>query len=319
MKVLFLINPRAGEYRGTVRFSALQRLLNCQRQGLQTTVECTRADAIRGQLMEMAPGNDRIVVVGGDGTVSEAMNAMCQLGLSIPVGIIPFGSGNDLARSLGLYRRGLRDSWCLEDMLAYATTDRTTPVDVWSLNGRLTFNNYMSVGLDSWVVRGFARTRNWIIRRLNFFTKPVSFATYILSWLWNAGRRVQAGTRMTWVDADGKQHFMDLREPRVLAISNTPYYAAGAPIDRDASVGDALFEVTVFPNMYQYAKLLAMRVPLLAGLGAGHRWFRIRARGLLIHLPEPTCVQVDGEDVTDHFREDRQLSVKHHGQIQVLV
>lgn len=316
MDILFLINPRAGELLGSVWLSALEERLTYGCHGLKTTVMSTREGAIQDQLRELAPGKDRIFVVGGDGTVSEAMNAISQLGLSLPMGIVPIGTGNDLARSLGLYRGR---PWPLDDVVAYAMTPRTTTVDLWSLNGCLTFNNYMSVGLDAWVVRGFSRIRSWIIGHLKWCKRPIYFAIYLLSWIGNASRRVHPMTRLSWTDPVGRGWSHNIQRARVVAITNTPYYAAGALIDPDANVGDGIFEITIFSNMLQYAQLLAMRVPLLARLGVQHGGFRIRARDLRIHLPEPTCIQVDGEDATDAFRGDRTLSIQPQGQIQVLV
>lgn len=316
MQILFLVNPRAGEHLGSIWLAELEKRLTSQRRGLETSVVPTREGAIGDQLRELAPGKDRIIVVGGDGTISEAMNAVSRLGVSVPLGIVPLGMGNDLARSLGLYKGR---TWRMDEVVAYVVTPRTTPVDLWSLNERLTFNNYMSIGVDAWIVSGFTRIRRWTKRRVDWGSKPIYFCMYLLAWSRNAGRRVHPETRLVWTDPAGRRWSHIAQESRCVAITNTPYYAAGALIAPDARVGDGVLEVTFFPNMYQYAGLLAMRVPFLARLGISHCGFRIRARDLYIHLPEPTCIQSDGEDVTDHFKEDRILGIHSKGQIQVLV
>ncbi|MCC7272335.1 MAG: NAD(+)/NADH kinase, partial [Alphaproteobacteria bacterium] len=55
------------------------------------------SDVIRAHA---ADGCDRVIVGGGDGTLSAAAPAIVETGL--PLGILPLGTANDLARSLGI-------------------------------------------------------------------------------------------------------------------------------------------------------------------------------------------------------------------------
>jgi diacylglycerol kinase family enzyme len=72
---------------------------------------------------------ERVIAVGGDGIVNEIINGV--LGNDVVIGILPFGTGNDLARSIGA-----KNSYkALLNMLRYP---RETSLNVANVNGRLT-------------------------------------------------------------------------------------------------------------------------------------------------------------------------------------
>jgi diacylglycerol kinase (ATP) len=100
MRIIILINPNAG--RGKARFVLREALEVMQREGVEIDVQGSR-DA--RHLMELArraaaEKPDAIISVGGDGTHHYVINGV--VGSEIPLGIIPCGSGNDLAKGLGI-------------------------------------------------------------------------------------------------------------------------------------------------------------------------------------------------------------------------
>lgn len=95
----------------------------------------------------VARGDTRLLVAGGDGTVNEAAAAL--LGTGVALGVVPTGSGNGLARTLGI---PLRPRRALE-ALARAETRR---MDVGTANGR-PFLNVAGAGFDAVVGAEFQR------------------------------------------------------------------------------------------------------------------------------------------------------------------
>jgi diacylglycerol kinase (ATP) len=316
MRTLILVNPAAGNHEGARWLPALEALARRPGPGLSAAVEATRHGEIREQIAARGHDTDRVVVVGGDGTVREVLEAVHGLGLAAPVGIVPLGTGNDLARSLGMCARRPRG---VEEILAFATSAQTAVVDLWSINDRLTFNNYMSLGMDAVVVHGFNRVRQWIEDHPPWGKRGVYFAVYILVWLRHVRERLPAGGQMAWTGTDGQRRSVSLARPRVLSVTNTPYYAAGALTAPGASVGDGALEVTLFANLREYVELMAMRVPALARLGVQGRWWRARAKDLELRLPAAGCIQADGEDVTSLLGGDPTVCVRHRGRVRVLL
>jgi diacylglycerol kinase family enzyme len=314
MDTLILVNPLAGNKLGASWLPTLKE--RAASPGRKVLVATTRKGGIPEQVRELAPGMRVVIMVGGDGTVSEVLDAVCTLGVPPRVGIVPLGTGNDLARSLGLYR-GRR--WALEEVFGYLESTRTRAVDLWSVDHRLTFSNYASVGLDAAVVRRFCRIRRWIQSPPGLGKRPFYFAMYVLSWGLHLKSRIPPGSRLEWEDDSGREGSVDVGGARVLSITNTPYYAAGALTDPLGRLEDGLVEVTLFPHMRHYGELMAMRIPAWGRRGIQNRWWRVRARWADLHLPPGTPIQADGEDVTDLLDGSGVLAIRRRGQVEVLV
>lgn len=78
---------------------------------------------------------DIIVGVGGDGTIRRVLEAVVQSGVNIPVGIIPLGTGNLLAKSLGLVPPGKMNK--VETAMDIILGGRTASMDLGRVNDRI--------------------------------------------------------------------------------------------------------------------------------------------------------------------------------------
>ena len=101
-QTLLILNPKAG--RGAARFGRVERIVT-EALG-EVEVERTRAprDASRIAREAVRAGVSRVVVGGGDGTLSEVVTGLLGAGLGgyAEIGILPLGSGCDFARSVGV-------------------------------------------------------------------------------------------------------------------------------------------------------------------------------------------------------------------------
>lgn len=102
MRVKVIINPKSGKGRLNEQKEMITRLGS--RFGdvdLFTTARAGHATELAASAA--AEGYDRVAVAGGDGTVHEVVNGLVQGDkATLPLGIIPIGSGNDMAFSLGI-------------------------------------------------------------------------------------------------------------------------------------------------------------------------------------------------------------------------
>ena len=100
MNLLFIVNPVAGK--GLASRSIPRIKEYCATHSFKCTILETK---YRGHGTALARESfsssfDGIVAAGGDGTVREVASAL--IGSSTPLGILPLGTGNDLARSFNL-------------------------------------------------------------------------------------------------------------------------------------------------------------------------------------------------------------------------
>jgi diacylglycerol kinase family enzyme len=77
---------------------------------------------------------DLVVALGGDGTTRFALAALAESGSNIPLGIVPLGTANVLARNLGILDHGFFAS-SPENALSVLKSGRTISIDLGSMNG----------------------------------------------------------------------------------------------------------------------------------------------------------------------------------------
>jgi diacylglycerol kinase (ATP) len=117
--VLIVVNPISGHGRGP-RLAEVLRL-RLERQGLRVAVEQTRCAGDGTRIAAEAAGWGAVLAVGGDGTINEIVCGLA--GRGIPLGIVPLGTANVIAKELG-HRRD-PDSVC-----ALLSGARVRPIDL---------------------------------------------------------------------------------------------------------------------------------------------------------------------------------------------
>jgi YegS/Rv2252/BmrU family lipid kinase len=275
-RVLVLMNPRAR--RGAEGVApALERLGEA---GVQTIVETfSGPDEVGADILRRADEVDAVVISGGDGTLMRAASAIVECGL--PLGILPTGTANDLARTLHV-----------PDDLAEAgeviAHGRLRAIDVGSVNGHLFFN-VASIGMSVDLTRELTPTlkRRW--GRLGYAI---------------AGMRVLARARRfsAWIH-EGDSHFRT--RTLQIAIGNGRHYGGGAVVEETAEIDDGHLD------LYSLAMRNVWKLALGARTfrsGAHGAWTDVQtARGVEfdIETRRPMPVNADGEIVTTtpaHFK-----------------
>ena len=98
MKTLFIVNPIAGKGRAKTIVPLIEE--TCSQSKINYTIQYTTGpkNAITLAKKGIEDGFERIVSVGGDGTLNEVVNGIA--GSQVVLGVIPAGTGNDFIRTV---------------------------------------------------------------------------------------------------------------------------------------------------------------------------------------------------------------------------
>ena len=183
------------------------------------------------------PRADRIVTLGGDGTVRAVVEALIARfnHQSPPVAVLAMGTANLVARHL---RLPWRDETGLGQLVNAIASGATVEMDVPTANGQ-PFLVMCSVGFDAQVVHEVALRRSGPIRKVNYLP---------------ALARSIVGFRSDPIEVivDGERLFGP--GPAMVVVANAPEYGTGFSMNPNATSGDGLLDVTVF-NMRSHVHL----------------------------------------------------------------
>jgi diacylglycerol kinase (ATP) len=201
-----------------------------------TLVRPPDQDALSERIRAAAADCDRVIIGGGDGTLHAALPALLESGL--PLGVLPMGTANDFARSLGLPRE-------LEEAAGIIAADHCRAVDVSRVNG-VPFLNAASVGLGVAVTRALSGSlkERW---------RGLSYARAL------AAAAAEARAFRVHIDCDGKAETVVSLQ---ITVGNGRYYGGGMTIAASARVDDGkLYLYSIEPqSLWQLMRLLpAMR------------------------------------------------------------
>ncbi len=100
-RILFILNPTAGGGRSKEMFERAKALLDAKKIDYSVMVSEYSGHAVKLTEEAIKEGESFIVAVGGDGTVNEISSVLCKKN-DIKFGILPFGTGNDIAGTLNI-------------------------------------------------------------------------------------------------------------------------------------------------------------------------------------------------------------------------
>jgi diacylglycerol kinase (ATP) len=222
-EIALLTNPTSGKGRGArARAAALPRL----REAGIVVRDLSGRDADEALDLAraaVADGVEALVIVGGDGMVHLGVQALADSGTAL--GLIPAGTGNDVARYFDLPRK---DPLAAADVVVRGSTRR---VDL-ARSGSKYFVTVLAAGFDALVNE-----------RANRMTWPRGQMRYNLATL--AELRVFRPLHYT-LDLDGTQLILDAM---LVAVGNGPSFGGGLRITEGAVLDDGLLDVVVIKPM----------------------------------------------------------------------
>lgn len=269
MKARLIINPISGTHSKAGLAENVVESLTPLGWDVETLFTRGRGDATRLALEAVDRGMDAVLAAGGDGTVNETAIALC--GSETALGILPCGSGNGLARHLGIPvdpREGLK----------IIMAQKPRPIDYATVNGRKFFCTF-GVGFDAAVSDAFARKKT----RGKLTYLQSTFETY-----------AHFEPELYKVTANGQTM---TEKAFLIAVCNASQYGNNAYIAPNASIDDGMLDVTVVHAGNPLSTAL-VGFDLLAGMIEHNVLIRqFRTSSLTIERSQGGIAHIDGEPV----------------------
>jgi diacylglycerol kinase (ATP) len=268
-RALLLINPgarRGREAMGEVR-SHLEALALDVAQVTDASPE-RLGDIISRERAQI----DRVIVAGGDGTLNAALQGL--VGTGLPLGIIPLGTANNLARTLGI-------PVSLPEACALAAGDQRRVIDIGQVNDRYFFTT-ASIGLSVQITQALTHQTK---RRWGALAYTVAAA------------RALARSRPFQADIISNSETRHSRTVQIV-VGNGRYYGSALPVAADAAIDDARLDLYTL-EVGRWWELVALIPALRRGRqGEKRKVEALRASEFEVRTRVPRAINVDGEICT---------------------
>ena len=265
----FIVNPKAGVSNKKSLLKSLQDIGQQHKDWhIFQTMYAGHASEIASDFAEKGFG--KIIAVGGDGTVNEVARAL--LHTKVAMGIIPSGSGNGLARHLGIPQN-------LNKAISIIEKGRSIEMDAGVVNNSHYFFCTAGVGFDAQVGKLFAAAQR---RGVLTYLKTIleEYFTY--------------KPQFYRIDVDGR--CLELKA-LLITMANASQWGNNAVIAPHANTTDGLLDITI---MYPFNPIEAAAVGLALITNnievTGHTEF-IKGSNIRIERMNPGVVHCDGEPV----------------------
>jgi len=307
--VHFLINPISGGGLGKSVFNFLPEIMDSM--GFLRTdwvAEFTSRDGRQEQVLRALQNTEKLIAVGGDGTVSDVLCTLMSADYykKVQVGLIPLGTGNDLARVLNLY-----DAYANRGLLYLVRQLLQAPsrsFDLWQVNGKYAMANYFSSGIDARIAHDFNHDR--ATGKIPGSSALANKIHYGRRFIGDRAHRL-GKVRLRFRDAQNIWHIHDLSKYRTVIIGNIPSFASGSNPFLDSDMADGLLEIVPVKNLVRFIGGLGFGKPFVSRFLPNYH-----AREIILELGAEEFLQLDGEDLTGKL--GSQVHITFAGQAQLM-
>lgn len=269
-KIVFIINPISGGKKKVDIPKAILAEIDYDKfdVDIRFTERVGHAQEISKQCVE--DGFDIIVAVGGDGTINEVASEM--IGSDCILGIIPRGSGNGLARHLGISRS-------VNKALGLINSAHTFKIDTASINGK-TFISIAGVGFDAKVAELFANS------------KKRGFLTYFKI---IAEKYASYRPKKYSITLDSRQTINT--KALFISIANSNQFGYNTTIAPNAKLNDGKLDICIVKKPFLVEIPLIINLLLLKAIHLSPHVEIIPASKIIIVQSKNRKVNIDGEAI----------------------
>jgi diacylglycerol kinase (ATP) len=275
--IALLVNPTAGKGRATKVVASVAGRLRESGANVNILIGHDANDALAIAQKAVADGVDAVVALGGDGMAHLALNAVA--GTTTPLGIVPAGTGNDLASSLKL---PTKDPVAATAIIA----DRLMNGTAWPMDavrvGDKWFGCVLGAGYDS-RVNDRANRMSWPHGRMRYNLAMVAEL-----------RVFKPLPFVITIDNDEPWE----TEAMLVAVGNAKSYGAGMLICPDADLTDGLIDITVIGPISK-PELLKTFPKVFKGTHVSHPAVTMRQAKVVTLASPGVTAYADGEFLAD--------------------
>jgi len=283
MTATVILNPYSNRWEAGRRAPEIEQSL--QRSGIEYIMQKTERPKHGTELAQLAveQGNLPIIAVGGDGTVTEVVNGILQATMAEkrpagPLGIIPFGTANDLTDVLGIPRE-------IDKAVDIIKADHTQDIDVGRVNGHF-FDNNSAIGLEPMVTMENIRL-TWLRGVIRYLVSAI--ITILKRPTWEA--------QMKWDTGEYEGSIT------LVSVGNTCRTGGVFYMTPNASYNDGYLDFIFAPSLSRL-RLFQLLPKSQTGEHINEpEVMEHRTRRLSIRTKTPTAIQADGELISTNSTE----------------
>ncbi|MBX9679869.1 MAG: lipid kinase [Gemmataceae bacterium] len=269
MRALLLTNP--GARQGGSK-AANDFLTPLRESGIEIVEADVSPSEYSAEIRRRSDKLDLVLVGGGDGSMNAAADGLVETNL--PLGVLPLGTANDLARTLGIPADPI-------EAAKLVVAGKRRRIDLGWVNGSHFFN-VASLGLTVSITRQLSSETK---SRWGVFAYPLT----ALRVLWNV-RPFHAEIR-----TNGETHRVHAVQ---IAVGNGRYYGGGMTIAEDAAIDDCRLDLYSL-EVHRWWQVISLVPALRTGTHAGNKGVRVlRGREFEITTRRPRHINTDGEITT---------------------
>jgi len=279
-KICFIINPISGVGKQRVLQKLVPKLLDKSKFDFKLLVTKAPGHATELAAEAVKDGYSMVVVSGGDGSINEVARALQHT--DVPLGIIPTGSGNGLARDLKI-------PIDIEKAIRLLNTGKEMWIDLGLLNDQI-FVNVAGVGFDAFVADAFSR-----------YGKR-GFWSYV---------KVTTKCMPKYKTEEVELYVNGLELKRrvfSMTVANSRQFGSDAIIAVNAKIDDGILDVVVINEFPWYLTPILVGRMFLGSLHKSKYYETYQSTHFKIKTKANVISQMDGDPY--HFHEELNISVK---------
>jgi diacylglycerol kinase (ATP) len=269
MKLLFIVNPISGGVNKEPFLKDAQQL--CKRYGIALAIFRTTGKNDKEQIHQVLEKEkpDKVAAVGGDGTV--LFSAICLLDSGLPLGIIPQGSANGMAKELQVNTNAIE---ALKDIIM---SELYAGMDLLRVNGSYYSMHIGDVGINANLVKSFSEDK----RR-----GMMTYSKYFVEEL----KKTKAFRVKVDIDGDTIEELCYMA-----AICNSGRYGTGVILNNQSNLFDGKFEIVLLREKNINTFIDAALTKFNESFYKAEHTRTFSGTHARIYFDEPRILQLDGE------------------------